>query len=167
MDNVDRANLNATQRAQLGRFEREYTRSVNRLMSLPNETIRVRPFARTYNGASIGGFQITRREAADNLIGRTFSFRPGDRRAGDTARAYTAGTVGPLGRGHPETHVTDRGLAASSAISMVHDGALHGSAQEYRGGLVAGAQSPLGQEPYRSAHQEPYSEASCQLLSEC
>jgi len=45
VDNVNRARLNATQRTRLARFERQYSRAVNRLMSLPNRPIRVGPSA--------------------------------------------------------------------------------------------------------------------------
>jgi RHS repeat-associated protein len=168
VDRVDRSRLNQAQRTRLGRFERRYTYAVNRLLSLPNRTIQVQPSGRArHNGAPLGAFRITRREAAANLIGRTFSYRPGDTTGTPGDWAYTRGTVGPLGTGTPVTHLTDDGLASADANAVVHDGALHGSAQEYRGGLVAGAQTMLGTEPYRSGHQEPYRQASCQLLEEC
>lgn len=137
-------------------------------MSLPNGFLKVGPSARApHNGAPLGEFKITRREAAANLIGRTFSYSPGDKTAGNDATAYTRGTAGPFGTGKVTTYLTDLGLARGNSVTAVHDGALHGSTQEYRGGLVTPGRSLLGTEPYRSGHQEPYRGASCRLLGDC
>lgn len=169
VDNVDRDKLTRTQRQQLTKFERQYTRVVNRLVSLPNRRISVRDSGKGSDGKSLGDFKITRREAAQNLIGRTFSYKPGDTRGGATARAYTTGGFDPLGRGRSPvvTHLQDRGLQEAATSTIIHDGALHGSKQEYNGGLVTPGRSLLGIEPYRSGHQAPYTQASCELIDEC
>ena len=169
VDNVNREKLTRTQRQQLARFERQYTRIVNRLMRLPNRRIAVGASGRTRDGKPLGNFKITRREAAQNLIGRTFSYRPGDTRGGATTRAYTTGGFDPLGRGRSPvvTHLQDSGLEDASALTIIHDGALHGSRQEYTGGLATPGRSLLGTEPYRSGHQAPYAQASCELIDEC
>jgi hypothetical protein len=167
VDNVNRARLTTPQRTQLARFERQYTRAVNRLMSLPNARVQVGPSGRApHTGTPLGAFSITRREAANNLIGRRFSYTPGDNEGAPDTTAYTTGGGG-RGNVPLTTHLTDRGLAVGDAITAVHDGALHGSAQEYRGGLVLPTYSLLGVEPYASGHQAPYHRASCQLLGEC
>lgn len=33
--------------------------------------------------------------------------------------------------------------------------------------LVAGSQTMIGREPYRTDHADPYFDASCQLLGQC
>ena len=168
VDNVDRSKLNATQQRHLARFESQYTRAVNRLATLPNGFLKVGPSGHApKSGAPLGEFKITRREAAANMIRRTFSYKPGDNTAGPDATAYTRGTAGPFGTGRVTTHLTDRGLAIGNSVTAVHEGALHGSTQEYRGGLVTPGGSLLGTEPYRSGHQEPYRGASCRLLGDC
>jgi len=170
VDRVDRSNLNATQRSQLRAFEREYTRVVNRLVNLPNIRVRVGPSGRGYNNNPLGQFSITRREAASNLIRRTFAFRPGERGCRGDANACTAGTDGGAGlprRVRPVVYLTDRALERPRATTIVHEGSLHGSVQEFRGGLVTSTYGLGGQEPYRSGHQQPYYQASCDILAEC
>ena len=160
VDNVDRSRLTPTQLVRLNRFESRYTEAANRMRSLPNQDRRVSVGP---SGFGLGAFTISRREAVTNLITRTFAYDPGDTRAGSpTATAYTDGTAGEGGRA--VTNLTDRGLAIGNAVTAVHDGALHGSIQEYSGHLVLPGRSMLGVEPYRSGHQVPYYQASCQLL---
>jgi RHS repeat-associated protein len=157
VDNVDRSRLSTRQLAQLARFERRYSAAVNRLKSLPDRRILVRQ-----SGLGLGAFTITRQEAGDNLIGREFSYEPGDIRAGPTATAHTSGSAGAR---NVVTHLTDRGLAIGNTVTAVHEGALHGSVQEASGRHnLAGL---LGREPWRSGHQDPYRDASCQLLGGC
>lgn len=165
VDNVDRSSLTPQQQVGLARFEAVYTSVVNDLMSMPDLTVEVAPSGPGPNGQPTGEFAISRREAAENLIARTFAYTPGDRTGGPNDTAYTSGSVG-LGE-TPVTHLTDRGLERGNSVTIVHEGALHGSAQEYRGGLVGPRGSELGRDPYRAGHQIPYWRAACRLLVAC
>ncbi len=170
VDRVDRSSLNTQQRTQLRNFEREYTRVVNRLIELPNVRIRVGSSGRLRDGSVVGDFSITRRQAAANLYGRIFSYRPGGGGCEANSAACTRGTDGGPGIPHrvrPVTRLTDAGLQRRSALTIIHDGALHGSRQEYNGGLVMPTYSRLGEFPYQSGHQRPYDRASCLLINEC
>lgn len=69
----------------------------------------------------MGGFWITRRQAAQNMIGRFVSYHKGD--AGNGNLEYTQ---------FGKTHVTESGL---SDTNYVHDMGLHGCAQENSGPL--------------------------------
>jgi uncharacterized protein RhaS with RHS repeats len=158
VDNVDRSRLTPTQLVRLNRFESRYTDAANRMRSLPNQDRRV-PVRES--GLGLGAFTISRQEALANLIARTFVYDPDDPRTGSpTDTAFTRGMAG----GKVATYVTDRGLAIGNAVTAVHDGALHGSVQEASGrSTLVGL---LGREPWLSGHQEPYRDASCQLLGQ-
>jgi hypothetical protein len=155
VDNVDRSRLTSTQLTRLNRFESRYTEAANRMRSLPNQDRRV-PVRES--GLGLGAFTISRREAVNNLIDRTFVYDPDNPGTRSTATAFQEGRAG----GKVATYVTDRGLASGNAVTAVHDGALHGSNQEVRGTLAG----QLGQRPWREGHQDPYRDASCQLLAQ-
>jgi hypothetical protein len=159
IDRVDRDKLNPSQLAQLSKVEELYTAVVNGLLEAPDETIMVTPFGEDRRGGPLGGFEITRKEAADNLIAQSFKYTPGDPGAGPGSGGYRQGGIAVL---------TDVSLARASDSrteglvrgTIVHEGALHGSRQEREGGL-AGA---LHRKPYSAAHQAPYREAVCKLV---
>lgn len=163
-DDVVRSSLTPEQQTSLSRIEGIYSATVRDLMTMPDAEIQVAPSGPGPNGQPTGDFAISRREAGENLITRRFAYTPGDRTENPNDTAYTRGTVGPDGNGTPVTHFTDRGLERGNAITIVHEGGLHGSEQEVRGRLVPPGGSQLGGPPYRAGHQMPYRDASCQLL---
>jgi hypothetical protein len=168
IDHVDRSALTPAQQKGVARIEAAYSAVVNDLVSMPDRSVLVAPSATDpETGTPQGAFEINRRDAANNLIGRTFSYRPGDTGRDSNHTAYTEGSVGQNGTGTVITHLTDRGLERGNTITLVHEGSLHGSRQEYGGGLISPAGSQLGTPPYSAGHQMPYREAACQLVGKC
>lgn len=145
--------------ARFARFNREYTRAVNRLARNPDRTATVPALQ---NGK--GGFQITAGEAATALAGRTFLYDSTGEISSGTL-LVTGGVYSPaLGRVENErTYVSSQGLKHAGQAGIVHDGGMHSTYREWTGGLQAKGY-PLAQSPLDQLHQQPYNQAACILL---
>jgi RHS repeat-associated protein len=133
-------------------FNARYTAAVNKLMSLPDANVTV--------GAVRGkesSFDTTRQAAGREMAARQFVYV--DQTRGKDILNTAGGFYTVLGT--PTTFVRPGGLEQASQAGIVHDGALHGSFQEWTGGLQ-NAEYPLGHLP----HQTQYNDASCTLLGE-
>jgi hypothetical protein len=146
------------------RFNREYTRAVNRLARNPERTANVPALQ---NGR--GSFRITAGEAATALVGRTFTYDSTGEISPGTLLA-TGGIYSPtLGRvENARTYVSSQGLSQARQPGIVHDGGMHSTYQEFTGGLQ-NPQYPLARSPLDLLHQQPYNQAACTLLgiSDC
>jgi uncharacterized protein RhaS with RHS repeats len=132
-------------------FNARYTAAVNRLMSDPNRSATVAPIK-----GKQGSFETTAGKAAAALISRQFQYVAKD--ISDQAMV----TAGGPGMGTaPRTYVHPIGLA-EGRVGIVHDGGLHGTAEEFSGGLQTGGQLK------KLEHQDQYNDAACRLLgSDC
>lgn len=129
-------------------FNARYTAAVNRLMSHPNKRVTVAPIT-----GKQGSFQTTAGKAAASLISRQFLYA--NKGGGNQAMA-TSGGPG-LGK-DPITYVRPVGLTQGAA-HIVHDGGLHGTLEEFSGGL-----QQKGYPLTNLDHQEQYNDAACKLL---
>jgi len=110
-------------------FNRRYTDAVNRLARDPNQN-RTETVAPIRDGR--GSFDTTVGSAAAAMISREFVYT--DIASGGIAME-TAGGIGVDGvDGHARTYVHRDGLSVSPG-RIVHEGGLHGTLQEARGGL--------------------------------
>ncbi len=129
-------------------FNARYTAAVNQLMSHPDRTASVAPV-----DGKKGAFQTTAGKAAAALISRQFLY------ATRNYKDQAMGTAGGPGEGSPpRTYVRPSGLS-EGPMGIVHDGGLHGTPEEARGGLQS-RDRPLNQ----LEHQKQYNEAACTLL---
>jgi hypothetical protein len=129
-------------------FNARYTAAVNKLMSHPDRVATVAPIQ-----GKAGSFQTTAGKAAAALVSRQFLYATRD--GGNQAMA----TSGGPGYGkEPTTFVRPIGLA-EGAVGIVHDGGLHGTPEEFTGGLQSKDKSLGGLE-----HQKQYNDAACTLL---
>jgi uncharacterized protein RhaS with RHS repeats len=132
-------------------FNARYTAAVNKLMSDPNRSATVAP-----TKGKLGSFETTAGKAATALISRPFLYATRD--ISDQAMV-TAGGPG-LGTA-PRTYVHPVGLT-EGRVGIVHDGGLHGTPEEFTGGLQASG------ELKKLDHQDQYNDAACRLLgSDC
>lgn len=149
---VEIRDIRPSENKKFAAFNARYTAAVNKLMSHPDRAVTIAPVK-----GKEGSFQTTAGKAAASLISRQFLYATRD--GGNQAMA-TSGGPG-YGR-EPVTYVRPVGLAEGS-VGIVHDGGLHGTAEEFTGGLQSQAKS-LG----HIEHQKQYNDAACSLLgSDC
>jgi len=135
-------------------FNGQYTAAVNRLVRSSDRSERV-PSLR----GNQGSFRITAGEAATSLIARQFIYA--NMNANSSAALVSSGLPDEQGRIEgAETLVTERSLDSTGRL-IVHDGGMHSTPQEARGGLLVSGY-PLGDIP----HNEEYNAVACKLLGE-
>jgi hypothetical protein len=144
----------AGERRRFGPFEQRYTNAYNRLASSRDRAVTVRGFGR---GNREGSFSTTSGTMADSLASRRFLYSYA-RPEGDSMA--TSGGPG-VGR-NSATYVFSEGLSHATVGDIVHEGGLHGTAEEMAGGLQT-EQNVLGGR-LESAHQQPYQDAACVAL---
>lgn len=139
-------------------FNARYTAAVNRLMSNPDKQVTVAPIS-----GKTGSFQTTAGKAAESLISREFAYagahlKPGTDLASAGIYNLATGVVDGA-----RTYVSGSGLTGASQTGIVHDGGLHGTPEEWTGGL-----QKKGYPLNKIDHQEQYNKAACSLLGgEC
>jgi uncharacterized protein RhaS with RHS repeats len=133
-------------------FNARYTATVNALMRHPDKPATIAAIK-----GKQGSFETTAGKAAASLISRPFLYAT--RNISDQAMV-TAG--GPGEGSNPRTYVHPSGLGEGPA-GIVHDGGLHGTPEEFSGGLQTKGR-PLS----NLDHQDQYNDAACVLLgSDC
>lgn len=150
---VDSREPTSQENRRFAAFNARYAAAVNRLMSDPERPVRVAPV-----GNGEGSFETTAGKAGAALISRQFLY------AGEGRPGVAMGTAGGMGidgvDGQARTYVHQNGLRAGQA-AIVHDGGLHGTQEEWTGGL----QRP-GYPLNTIEHQRQYNEAACTLLAQ-
>lgn len=145
----------AAENRQFASFNRNYTRAVNQLMANPNRSASITiPGA---GAASSRSFRVTAGEVGGGLVRRQFTAEPSRAGGADTERGRTnvySGGLRGAGVGGSDTGLGQR-------MVVVHEG-IHRRPAE-NGMLIA---PRLGNEPWDSAHQDPYNEAAKALLGE-
>lgn len=136
------------QEKKFAAFNARYTAAVNKLMSNPGKAVTVAPIK-----GKQGAFQTTAGQAGQSLISRQFLYVTKD---GANQAMMTLGGAG-LGT-EPITLVRPVGLS-EGGVGIVHDGGLHGTPEEAKGGLQQPGY-PLG----KLEHQQQYNDAACALL---
>lgn len=131
-------------------FNARYTAAVNRLARNPDTPATV---AAIRNGQ--GSFETTAGQAAAALVSRQFIYTD---RASSGRAMITPGGPGIAGDEQPRSYVFRDGLGVSGS-RIVHEGGLHGTPEEARGGLQTN-RYPLA----RWNHQSQYDDAACGLL---
>ena len=139
----------ASENKKFAAFNARYTATVNRLMSNPDKTAKVGPIK---DGK--GSFETTAGKAAAALISRQFIYAA---EGPQGAEMVTGGGPGVDGQ-DARTYVHRDGLSASKT-HINHEGGLHGTPEEFLGGL----QRP-GYPLNKLDHQDQYNEAACSLL---
>jgi hypothetical protein len=143
----------AAENKKFASFNAQYTAAVNRLMSHPTRAATVPALS-----GKLGSFTTTAGQAAESLISRQFIYAPSGHN--DDAMVTAGGRA--VDGSEPRTYVRPTGLLEGQ-VGIVHDGGLHGTPQEAKGGLQTD-KYPLG----RIDHQKQYNQASCILLGgEC
>lgn len=130
-------------------FNARYTATVNKLMKNPDKAVTVGPIK-----GKEGSFETTAGQAAQALISRQFLYVTKD---GADQAMMTLGGPG-LGK-EAITLVRPIGLS-EGGVGIVHDGGLHGTPEEAKGGLQKPGY-PLG----KLEHQQKYNDAACALLA--
>jgi RHS repeat-associated protein len=146
--------LTPKQAAQIKRYERNYTRTQQRLFD-NNRTVRVGETG----GRKGTSFVVTGKEVAASLAARTVSYTPGQ-----TKRNAGMDTGGNPVTQHIFSNVYEPEMAQSDRQQqndIAHDG-IHSTLSEKLGNSLAPV---LGSEPYNSEHQEPYNRAATELLT--
>ncbi|CAN5244331.1 hypothetical protein BH10PSE14_BH10PSE14_11690 [soil metagenome] len=142
----------AAENKRFAGFNARYTAAVNRLAQNPNRTVTVAAILK--NG--LASFRETAGQAASSLIGRQFVYD------GKGASGVTMQTAGGYSQftGRVEgatTFVHDFGLSNAHQSSIVHDGGMHATYQEFTGGLQNGSLANYD-------HWQQYNDAACGLL---
>jgi RHS repeat-associated protein len=146
----------AAENRRFAAFNRRYTNAVNRLARNPDREARIPSLQ-----GGRGGFTITAGQAVQALESRTFIFTAGAVNNFDTSLGSAGVYDRELGRvERDETLVSNRTINVSER-QIVHDGGLHGTYQEWTGGLQ-NSTYPLR----RIDHQGEYDKAACTLLGE-
>jgi len=140
--------VTAKESQKFANFNARYTAAVNNLMRNQSRTVTVPSIK-----GKAGSFQTTAGKAGAALIARHFSYTSSSN--GDTAMS----TSGGPGEGKPAvSYVRPAGLREGE-MGIVHEGGLHGTAEEASGGLQT-PQRPLN----KLDHQDQYNGAACALL---
>ena len=134
-------------------FNRRYSDSTNALQRHPGRSVTVPPIL-----GKAGSFRITAGQAAQSMISRQVIYIP--TKDPNVAALGTSGTHDQSGG--PQTFVSTRGLTDAQDQHIVHDLGMHGTPQEFTGGLQDAA-NPLSQIP----HEQQYNDAACSLLGGC
>ena len=143
----------AAENKRFAGFNARYTAAVNRLEANPNKTVTVAPVQ-----GNMGSFKISSGQAAASLIGRNFVYE------GKGPQGVTMASPGVFSPVYgrvvgAQTNVYDFGLSNAHESSIVHDGGMHATVQEWTGGLQ-NPSNPLG----RIQHWTQYNNAACSLL---
>jgi RHS repeat-associated protein len=142
---------NADETKRFAAFNARYTATVNRLMEKPDRGATVAPIK-----GKAGSFETTAGAAAASLISRQFLYAPGGDKSSDLE---TSGGFGVTLKGDATTYVHPGGLSSAGPAGIVHDGGMHGTFQEWTGGLL-NPDLPLRD----FEHQKQYNDAACELL---
>jgi hypothetical protein len=157
--NVKTRNPTSQEQVSFRRFNREYTRAVNRLAAHPERRGTVPNLQ-----SGKGGFTIRAGESVAVMAARNFVYdSTGEINSGTLL--VTSGIYNPAA-GEVEnemTYVSSQGLSQATQGGIVHDGGMHSTYQEWTGGLQQPGY-PLGKPPLDAAHQEPYARAACRML---
>jgi RHS repeat-associated protein len=134
-------------------FNARYSAAVTRLMNGPDRHVRV-PAIR----GGRGSFETTSRTAGEAMKSREFIYSE----AGGTGGSImgTSGGIGVDGvDGSARSYVFSGGLSAASQARIVHEGGMHGTREEARGGLQT-PRNPLN----TLDHERQYDGPACIML---
>jgi RHS repeat-associated protein len=144
---------NATERRMFAGFNARYSAAVTRLMNGPDRHVRV-PSIR----GGRGSFETTSRTAGEAMKSREFIYSE----AGGT-NGSIMGTQGGIGidgvDGLARSYVFSGGLSAATQARIVHEGGMHGTREEARGGLQT-PNKPLND----FDHERQYDGPACIML---
>lgn len=140
---------------QFAAFNRNYTRAVNQLMANPDRSASITiPGSGAASGRS---FRVTAGEVGQGLVRRQFIADPTRAGGADTER----GRTNIYAQGLRGERIAGSDTALGQRVLVVHEG-IHRRPSE-NGMLIAPV---LGNEPWNTAHQDPYNRASRALLGE-